>query len=124
MTCSCGCSHFVRRIPVAGVWIELVRFHDGTGVRVELSETEGLRNTKQPVTMRCDGCGKVHRNPDWGKDRAPNVKPAAAEKPKCVDCGTTENVSLGPCPYESEINGNDTEYEMCSGCRSDRAMDI
>lgn len=44
--------------------------------------------------------------------------------PKCVDCGSTKNVTLGPCPYASEINDDNTELYLCGSCRHERAMDI
>lgn len=42
----------------------------------------------------------------------------------CVDCGTTDSVTLGPCPYASEIHDDDTPVWLCGSCASERAADI
>lgn len=44
--------------------------------------------------------------------------------PKCKDCGTKEEVTYAPCPYGSEIHGDNTEYFMCKNCRASAAADI
>jgi len=43
---------------------------------------------------------------------------------ECEVCGTTEDVSFAPNPYQSDINGDDTEVWMCGNCRHESAMDI
>lgn len=53
----------------------------------------------------------------------PKAKPSAS--PACEDCGTTEGVTLGPCPYAEEIHGDSVGlYHLCSLCREERARDI
>lgn len=42
----------------------------------------------------------------------------------CEDCGTDENVSIGPCPYRLEINNDESPVALCSDCYHDRVMDI
>ena len=45
----------------------------------------------------------------------------------CVcDCSNTKEnpVTKGPDPYQSEINGDETEVWECENCRDDSAMDI
>jgi len=43
---------------------------------------------------------------------------------ECEDCGTTENVTYEPCPYASEIHGDDTPVYLCEDCADARAQDI
>ncbi len=38
------------------------------------------------------------------------------ETEKCRDCGGDNNVTLGPCPFASEINGDETSHWMCETC--------
>lgn len=42
----------------------------------------------------------------------------------CEDCGTTEGVILGPCPYAQDVHGDDTEHALCGRCSDNRADDI
>lgn len=42
----------------------------------------------------------------------------------CEDCGTTENVTLGPCPYASDLHGDDTQVWLCVRCSNERAKDL
>jgi hypothetical protein len=46
------------------------------------------------------------------------------KKPECEGCGGSNDVTFDSCPYASEINGDDTPYHLCAGCRYERAMDI
>lgn len=43
---------------------------------------------------------------------------------KCESCGTTENVTFAPDPYDEDINGDDTPVHLCEHCREERAADI
>lgn len=61
--CSCGSRCFVRTTPMRGVWTEFVTF-DADGSHASESSTDDLRSVKTPKTMRCDTCGKRHRNPE------------------------------------------------------------
>lgn len=46
------------------------------------------------------------------------------EEIKCTDCGTTENVTVGPCPFASEIYGDETPVPLCENCAYQRMMEI
>ncbi len=54
------------------------------------------------------------------------IKKARGEAPacKCERCGTTDGVTLAPCPYASDIHGDDTPVWLCGECRHERAMDV
>jgi hypothetical protein len=43
---------------------------------------------------------------------------------KCCRCGTTTDVSLGPDPYASDVNNDDTPVWECGNCRHESAMDV
>ena len=43
---------------------------------------------------------------------------------KCEDCGTTEGVSVAPCPYDEDVNNRITLVALCAKCDYERAMDI
>jgi len=45
-------------------------------------------------------------------------------EPRCQDCGTTENLTYGPCPYDSEINDDYTPVWLCPECYGTRSGDI
>lgn len=44
--------------------------------------------------------------------------------PKCISCGTTENLEYGPDPYEEEIHEDDTPVGECADCRRESSRDI
>lgn len=46
------------------------------------------------------------------------------EKPKCCECGTTEDVTFEADPYAEEIGGDDTPVWECGECRHESAMSI
>lgn len=46
------------------------------------------------------------------------------DKPKCDDCGTTEEVKETTCPYAEEINNETVEVALCDNCYHERCMDI
>ena len=43
---------------------------------------------------------------------------------KCEDCGSTENLEFGPCPFNQEINGVDDPVWLCHECIKNRFDDI
>ena len=43
---------------------------------------------------------------------------------RSIDCGTEEEVTLGRCPYASEIENDWTEIWLCGPCVDRRADDI
>jgi len=43
---------------------------------------------------------------------------------RCERCGTTEGVTLGPCPYAQDVHGDDADRALCGQCRDDAAADI
>jgi hypothetical protein len=47
-----------------------------------------------------------------------------AEQPRCINCGTTENLSYGPDPYAEEIHGDYTDVWECDSCREASAEEI
>ena len=49
---------------------------------------------------------------------------ATEDPPKCKDCGTTERIAWGPCPYAYDIGGDDTPHWICDHCRAEAAADI
>ena len=42
----------------------------------------------------------------------------------CAYCKSTENVTFTSDPFQSEINGDDTEMFICAECYHDSLMDI
>jgi len=62
-----------------------------------------------------------------GISEAGTTPPVRAEAPKkpsrCENCRSTENVTLAPCPYRSEIGGDHTPRLMCESCRAQRRED-
>ena len=46
------------------------------------------------------------------------------EEPKCERCGTIDGVTLAPCPYAHDIDGDDTPVYLCDLCREERAADV
>lgn len=42
----------------------------------------------------------------------------------CCWCGTTEGVSVGPDPYNEDVNNDHTPVSMCRWCRIERARDV
>lgn len=43
----------------------------------------------------------------------------------CEDCGKMdETVKATLCPYDLDINGIETEVNLCPNCEYERAMDI
>jgi DNA-directed RNA polymerase subunit RPC12/RpoP len=60
--CPCGSRVFIRKTPVRGFWVEVVRFPvDGTHDVME-GTNDNLRNGKPPKTMECYHCGKRVQN--------------------------------------------------------------
>lgn len=47
-----------------------------------------------------------------------------SEPPKCEGCGTDEDITLGPCPYAYDVNGDDTPVWLCKTCSQQRADDV
>ena len=45
------------------------------------------------------------------------------EERKCCKCGTTNDVTFGPDPYDDEVNGNDAPVWECDSCRQESADD-
>lgn len=43
---------------------------------------------------------------------------------RCEDCGTTNGVTGGTCPYASEMFNKDVPVDLCRECRRERARDI
>jgi hypothetical protein len=43
---------------------------------------------------------------------------------ECEDCGSTENLTEGPCPYDEEIHGIITICVLCENCYNNRCQDI
>ena len=43
-------------------------------------------------------------------------------KENCEEC--KENPQSGPCPFASEIHGDESECDCCDDCRYQCAMDI
>ena len=41
----------------------------------------------------------------------------------CESCGS-EDAEYGPCPYASDVHGDDTPVWLCSDCYNNRAADI
>ena len=50
-------------------------------------------------------------------------KKILAKKP-CQECGTKQEVTLAPDPYNSDLYGDETPVWMCEDCRLQRADDI
>lgn len=49
----------------------------------------------------------------------------AAEKAHpCEYCGSVEDVTFGPDPYDEDINNDLTPHWICTRCNNDRAADI
>ncbi len=44
--------------------------------------------------------------------------------PRCVRCGTINNVRHAADPYAAEINGDDTPVWQCGSCSAESAGDI
>lgn len=42
----------------------------------------------------------------------------------CEDCGATEDLYYGPCPYDSELHGDEREVILCRDCGQARAHEI
>jgi DNA-directed RNA polymerase subunit RPC12/RpoP len=43
----------------------------------------------------------------------------------CEDCGKKdETVERGPCPYESDVNEDNTPVNLCPECSAKRAEEI
>lgn len=64
--CGCGSDTFIRVLPVAGLWVEILTVRDDGTVKTE-GCGDGIRSLKQPKTIRCDGCGKRHPNPEFAE---------------------------------------------------------
>lgn len=47
-----------------------------------------------------------------------------ADEQVCFRCGTTEALTFGPDPYNSDVNDDDTDVWECDRCRQDSADDI
>ena len=44
---------------------------------------------------------------------------------ECEDCGKKDkSVRRGPCPYNEDVNNDDTLVDLCTRCHHERAMDI
>lgn len=43
---------------------------------------------------------------------------------KCDDCGTTENVTAGPCPFTEDVHNRIEQANLCPKCHHERIMDI
>lgn len=63
--CACGSTTFYRSYPARGIWTQLVVANDRGGVDVDESFTDGLRDSREPKTMRCTDCKKRVKNPDY-----------------------------------------------------------
>ena len=46
------------------------------------------------------------------------------EEHKCRNCGTTDNVTFEPNPYDMEIRDDYTDVWECYDCRQEGADDI
>ena len=46
------------------------------------------------------------------------------EAPVCCCCGSTEDITFGPDPYNSDINNDHTRVWECGACRQISADDI
>lgn len=42
----------------------------------------------------------------------------------CECCGTTDDVSFGPCPFASDVHDDHTPVWLCGNCAHERAMDV
>jgi hypothetical protein len=42
----------------------------------------------------------------------------------CEDCGETTGVEHQPCPYESDLHGDNTLVWLCEECANKRAMEL
>jgi len=42
------------------------------------------------------------------------------ERPKCIKCGATDDLSFGPDPYDEEVNDDSTPVWECGNCRDER----
>jgi hypothetical protein len=58
----------------------------------------------------------------WAPKPAPGPEKVVAEC--CEDCKTTEGVEHIPCPFNSDVNGDDTLHWLCGDCAHQRAMDV
>lgn len=50
------------------------------------------------------------------------AKPAFVRN--CCWCGTTKDVSVGPDPYNHDVNNDSTPVSACGKCRTERARDV
>lgn len=42
----------------------------------------------------------------------------------CADCGTHKGIEIGPCPFDSDINGVYVDVALCVDCHGLRADEI
>lgn len=43
----------------------------------------------------------------------------------CEDCGKTgPDVTAGPCPYDQDVHGTETQATLCSDCHHNRCLEI
>lgn len=53
------------------------------------------------------------------------LETALKENEPCRQCGKVgDDVIFAPCPYQSEINDDDTPVWLCEDCRYDNALEI
>ena len=62
--CACGGRTFTKRTPVRGIYSTFLTLQEDGTINIE-GDGDGIRDIRQPKTIRCDECGKRHPNPDY-----------------------------------------------------------
>lgn len=61
--CSCGSVVFIKTTEVRGLWTSTLTIQDDGKIHSE-GCGDHVRTEREPKTIRCDKCGKRHRNPN------------------------------------------------------------
>ena len=104
------------------------------------AEIEQEGTGRQSCIVRCTNCGcslesseSFNSGSSWNtrvllQKTIKSSSPKKSKKPKtskqmCEGCGAADP-SFAPCPYASDINGDDTPVWLCHECRKNRAADV
>ena len=75
--CVCGSTLFRRCYRTGGWWKQIVESNKNGGVSVVDTDVDSVRNSREPKTMECCGCGKRVANPDASTKKLTDCEPEA-----------------------------------------------
>ena len=45
-------------------------------------------------------------------------------KPRCADCGTSDDVNLHTCPFALAVHNEEVNVYLCGHCYAERALEV